>query len=275
MAFSPKYSSTSPSSLSMRSTDRPGLMDSLRRKSARNSSIPMPQIAEESTTPCKLRVAKLPVTANFGKDPKAADARDLRNTLLRISVYPVIHLVIAILGPLGSLILADSEHKSRNFQAGLYYLSLIGTAWIPFAYSCCAVFADDSLYNGLKEYVNLRRGKEETEDLELALGKNKHRWSEYANSTSGVDLIVSVQRIGAPGDAKDFADTNSEASNSDQPVAVRRFSQMHLVEQAGDDLDDISVEEDEEREQDGEISRASDCKQKPPFDGGKIDSIKE
>lgn len=131
---------------------------------------------KEEIGPQKVRVARMPMTANFGQDPRAEDARELRTTVLRISCYPVIHLLLSIISPIGSLLLGAAQHSSEGYKFGLYLLTYIGTAWLPLAYVICFLFADSSLHDA---WVEKCRGSldESLTDLEAVLGRNKHRLS--------------------------------------------------------------------------------------------------
>lgn len=140
-----------------------------------------PQLKDipEVVVPKRVRVARLPVSAHFGADPAQEEKRKVRNTILRISCYPVIHLLISVLSPLGALVLSESEDASRGRQVSLYYMTFIGSAWVPLAYSACALLADTSIYDAWAERRSLSRGEPE-ESLELALGRNKHRLSQLS-----------------------------------------------------------------------------------------------
>lgn len=167
----------------------------------------------------KVRIAKLPMTPNFGKDPQVEEARRLRNTLWRISFYPVIHLIIGLLGPIGSL-LSTATNSSRQYQLGLYYFQFFGVAWIPLAYSLCVIFADLSFIEGTREWISLRR-RGEDEDLELALGKNMHHWNEIQTKIMS-DVNVRHVKADEWATMEDSVDTGEKPELRNSPVIKLR-----------------------------------------------------
>lgn len=153
--------------------------------------VPSPANSGESpdTHPLKIRVARMPVSAHFGNNPLDEDAKKIRRLLFRVASFPVMHLIISIFGVLGYLGLESAEHSRRSTQVALYILTFIGTAWIPLAYSICAVLADTSLWDVYRDLRHRSKGSND-EDLEVALGRNKHRVSQV---TSDGQVEVRVQ----------------------------------------------------------------------------------
>jgi hypothetical protein len=121
----------------------------------------------------KILVARLPISPNMGKNPVKESSREMRKTIWRISIYPLLHLILATSGAVGQLMLQASEGSSQAYQMRLFTLISQFSAWVPLAYILPALFADTSLIDGLQEWIRLRRDTGEA-DLELALGKNAH-----------------------------------------------------------------------------------------------------
>ncbi|CCG80549.1 protein of unknown function [Taphrina deformans PYCC 5710] len=136
-------------------------------------------ITEEPQSPRKLRVARLPTSAHFGRDPAAREQSEMRKTILRISCFPIIHLLIAIVPLIGSISLTFARDSGRGTQLGLYLITFIGSAGLPLAYSACALLTDTSIYDAWAERRRMRAGDQE-ESLELALGRNRHRLSQLS-----------------------------------------------------------------------------------------------
>lgn len=131
----------------------------------------------------KVLVARLPMLYDAvapdvtNDDEEAEGRRKLRNTIIRISLYPLMHLFIALIGAVAQILLENAAGYSRSFQRSLYTLSVIGAAWVPLAYSLCAIFADISLWEATLDWIRLRKeanAEEHNLDLENSLGRNAH-----------------------------------------------------------------------------------------------------
>ncbi|ORY73925.1 hypothetical protein BCR37DRAFT_384650 [Protomyces lactucae-debilis] len=140
---------------------------------SRGRAMKMPRLGNITEEDRKVRVARLPVTPNFGQNPVTESSQELRKTVWRIAIYPVLHLILATSGAVGQLMLQASENRSEAYQTRLFLLISQLSAWVPLAYILPALFADTSLIDGLREWIRLRREIGEP-DLEVALGKNAH-----------------------------------------------------------------------------------------------------
>ena len=148
----------------------------------------------------KILVARLPMTYNRAHDTRENDQKKLRRTVIRISLYPVMHLIVALLGACSQLMLENAENSTRRYQVSLYVTNFIGSAWVPLAYSLCLLFADTSLWDASREWWQYRHAvvdpDAENMDLEIALGRNAHLTKEgrlkIKNSPPGLGTPSSV-----------------------------------------------------------------------------------
>lgn len=147
-------------------------------------------ITEEPPALRKIKVARLPMAPNMGIDPTRETSKELRRTVIRIAVFPVVHFCVVMVGLVASLLLSASAGHSRGYQYRLYVAEFFGSAWIPLAYTSCAVFADNSLYLGLREWWYLRHLNDDT-DLEVALGRNAHLKRGSRNSSMAGSIAKS------------------------------------------------------------------------------------
>lgn len=153
-------------------------------------------------------MARLPMSHNFGADPRVEEARQLRNTIWRIASYPMVHLFLGLVGPIASLILNAKEN--HVYQLVLYYISFIGVGWIPLGYALCILFADVSLCEGLKAWANLRRHVK-AEDPECPLVEGQLRWAE-------VDLEVQCSSSVIPVSSKSPTMKDAESASNQSSI---------------------------------------------------------
>lgn len=211
------------------------------RRGKSHPSSGLDDISEAVALPKTVRVARMPVGAHFGADPVAEEAHRLRVTIARIACYPIIHLLISVLSPFGSLVLSQEAGASRRTQFALYIMTFVGSAWTPLAYSICALTAETSLWDGLGKKRRLRRGWEE-ENLELALGKNKHRLSQNLYSPSSVGIVGASPAVSLREHAgrNDF-ESEDEESEVERTVHVSRapnLKEMTILEEEGEVSDE-------------------------------------
>lgn len=124
----------------------------------------------------KILVARLPMTYDVYESTIDSDRKKLRATIIRISLYPFMHLSVALLGAVSQIMLESAQGHSRRYQTALYIVNFIGSAWVPLAYSLCAIFADVSLWEATVHWWHLDKATEVTDeiDLEQSLGRNAH-----------------------------------------------------------------------------------------------------
>lgn len=177
---SPRHGMASPSSARSFFSDTTSISEDCTRPSHGLSIIAESDQFKDAS---KVLVARLPMIYDAvapdvtNNDEEDKGRRKLRNTIIRISLYPLMHLFIAILGAAAQILLENAAAYSRSFQRALYTLSVIGAAWVPLAYSLCAIFADISLWEATLDWIRLRKEASEEEhnlDLENSLGRNAH-----------------------------------------------------------------------------------------------------
>lgn len=150
------------------------------------------------------------------------ERRQLRNTILRIALYPLLHLLISLLGAVTQIILTNSEGYSRGYQLALFICGFIGCSWLPIAYSMCAVLADDSLLRATYDWWTNAQGRaldNEDIDLELSLGRNAH--------------LAHMNRV-LQHEAKLQADHSEEFGDKNQIFSPRGAVILELIEEDDD-----------------------------------------